>query len=69
MMRSLWTGAAGMKAQQTSVDTIANNGLEGHICIHFPREMTAEEKETMPYALSHQNEILRGWQETQAMIQ
>ena len=25
MMRSLWTGAAGMKAQQTSVDTIANN--------------------------------------------
>ena len=51
------------------VDTIAGNGLEGHICIHFPREMTAEEKETMPYALSHQNEILRGWQETQSMIQ
>ena len=25
MMRSLWTGASGMKAQQTSVDTIANN--------------------------------------------
>ena len=25
MVRSLWTGAAGMKAQQTSVDTIANN--------------------------------------------
>lgn len=25
MMRSLWTGASGMKAQQTNVDTIANN--------------------------------------------
>ena len=25
MVRSLWTGAVGMKAQQTSVDTIANN--------------------------------------------
>lgn len=25
MMRALWTGAAGMKAQQTGVDTIANN--------------------------------------------
>ena len=25
MMRSLWTGATGMKAQQTSVDNIANN--------------------------------------------
>ena len=31
-------------------------------------EMTAEEKKTMPYALSHQQEILRGWQETQNMI-
>ncbi|MBQ9299148.1 MAG: peptidoglycan-binding protein [Clostridia bacterium] len=51
-----------------SVDNIATNGIEGHICIHFPREMTAEEKKTMPYALSHQQEILRGWQETQNMI-
>ena len=50
------------------VDTIPNNGLTGHICIHFPREMTADEKKTMPYALSHQQEILRGWQETQNMI-
>ena len=25
MMRALWTGASGMKAQQTNVDTIANN--------------------------------------------
>ena len=49
-------------------DSISGNGLEGHICIHFPREMTAAEKESMPYALSHQQEILRGWEETQAMI-
>ena len=25
MMRSLWTAASGMKAQQTSLDTISNN--------------------------------------------
>ena len=25
MMRSLWTAASGMTAQQTNVDTIANN--------------------------------------------
>ena len=25
MVRSLWTGATGMNAQQTNVDTIANN--------------------------------------------
>ena len=25
MMRSLWTAASGMRAQQTKVDTIANN--------------------------------------------
>lgn len=50
------------------VDIIAGNNLEGHICIHFPRTLSDEEKETMPYALSHQQEILRGWEETQAMI-
>ena len=25
MMRALWTGASGMKSNQTSVDTVANN--------------------------------------------
>ena len=50
------------------VDNISGNNLDGHICIHFPREMTASEKQSMPYALSHQQEILRGWEETQAMI-
>lgn len=50
------------------VDNISGNNLDGHICIHFPREMTDAEKQSMPYALSHQQEILRGWEETQAMI-
>ena len=50
------------------VDNISGNNLDGHICIHFPREMSASEKQSMPYALSHQQEILRGWEETQAMI-
>ena len=50
------------------VDNISGNNLTGHICIHFPRTLTAEEEKTMPYAVSHQKEILRGWEETQAMI-
>ena len=50
------------------IDHNSSNGLEGHICIHFPREMTEAEKASMPYALSHQLEILRGWEETQSMI-
>ena len=49
------------------VDNNPDNGLQGHICIHFPREMTDDEKESMPYAVRHQQEILRGWQETQSM--
>ena len=50
------------------IDHNSSNGLEGHICIHFPREMTEAEKASMPYALSHQQEILHGWEETQSMI-
>ena len=50
------------------LDNFTDNGLTGHICIHFPREMTSNEKKTMPYALRHQQEIIRGWEETQSMI-
>ena len=50
------------------VDHNSANGLEGHICIHFPREMSDSEKASMPYATRHQQEILRGWEETQQMI-
>lgn len=52
-----------------TVDHNANNDLEGHICIHFPRTMSDTEKANMPYATRHQNEILRGWEETQSMIE
>ncbi len=52
-----------------TVDHNATNDLDGHICIHFPREMSDTEKKNMPYATRHQNEILRGWAETQSMIQ
>lgn len=51
-----------------TVDHNASNDLQGHICIHFPREMSDTEKRNMPYATRHQNEILRGWEETQSMI-
>ena len=50
-----------------TVDHNPNNDLTGHICIHFPREMS-EAEQTGPYAVSHQKEILRGWEETQQMI-
>lgn len=49
-----------------SVDHTGGNNLEGHICLHFPRVMT-EAEATGPYAVSHQKEILFGWEMTQAM--
>lgn len=48
------------------VDHNANNGLTGHICIHFPRTMAAAEA-VGPYAVSHQQSILKGWDLTKAM--
>ncbi len=51
-----------------TVDHTSGNDLVGHICLHFPRLM-AEAQLTGPYAVSHQNAILLGWDRTQAMIQ
>lgn len=48
------------------VDYISDNGLTGHLCIHFPREMD-EAALTGPYAVSHQNAILAGWDLTKNM--
>ncbi len=47
-------------------DYISGNDLDGHLCVHFPREM-AEAELTGPYAVSHQNAILAGWDLTQNM--
>ena len=49
------------------VDHTSGNNLTGHICLHFPRIME-EAEQTGPYAVSHQKEILLGWEITQAMI-
>lgn len=48
------------------VDHTAGNGLTGHICIHFPRDM-ADAEATGPYAVAHQQAILAGWDLTQSM--
>jgi peptidoglycan hydrolase-like protein with peptidoglycan-binding domain len=48
------------------VDYISGNDLTGHLCIHFPRE-AEEAASTGPYAVSHQNAILAGWDLTQNM--
>ncbi len=48
------------------VDKNPHNNLQGHICIHFPRDM-ADAEATGPYAVSHQNAILAGWDLTQEM--
>ena len=45
---------------------IRDNNFDGHVCVHFPRPM-ADAKETGPYATSHQEEILRGWEKTQQL--
>lgn len=47
-------------------DYISGNDLNGHLCVHFPREM-AEAELTGPYAVSHQNAILAGWDLTKNM--
>ena len=47
--------------------SIKDNNFDGHLCIHFPREMS-EAEETGPYAVSHQKAILAGWEATQKMI-
>lgn len=46
--------------------SIKENNFDGHLCIHFPRTMADAEK-TGPYAVSHQKEIIKGWDETQRM--
>lgn len=50
-----------------TVDHDSDNGLNGHICLHFPRIMS-EAEATGPYAVSHQKEILWGWEVTQALM-
>ena len=45
------------------VDNISGNDLTGHICIHFPRDMSDAEA-TGPYAVSHQKALLLGWEKT-----
>lgn len=50
-----------------TVDHDNDNGISGHICLHFPRIMS-EAEATGPYAVSHQKEILYGWELTQALI-
>ena len=46
--------------------SISDNGFSGHLCIHFPRTM-ADAQSTGSYAVSHQQEIARGWEQTQKM--
>lgn len=48
------------------VDHNSSNGLNGHICVHFPRTME-DAMATGPYAVSHQNAILAGWDLTMNM--
>ncbi len=46
--------------------SIKDNNFDGHLCIHFPRDMK-EAEQTGPYAVEHQEEILKGWDETKRM--
>jgi len=45
---------------------IRDNNFDGHVCVHFPRPMS-DAQATGPYATSHQEEILRGWEKTQQL--
>ncbi len=50
------------------VNHTTTNNFNGHLCIHFPRDME-DAQATGPYATKHQVAILAGWEATQAMIQ
>ena len=50
------------------VDHNTSNNLTGHVCLHFPREMD-EAQATGPYAVSHQNAILNGWELVQKQLE
>ena len=43
------------------------NNFDGHLCVHFPRPMADAEK-TGPYATSHQEAILEGWEYTKSLM-
>lgn len=43
------------------------NNFDGHLCVHFPRPM-ADAQETGPYATSHQEAILEGWEYTKSLM-
>lgn len=43
------------------------NNFDGHLCVHFPRPMKDAEA-TGPYATSHQEAILEGWEYTKSLM-
>ena len=45
---------------------LTNNNFDGHLCVHFPISMDAA-KAIGPYATSHQEAILEGWEATQKL--
>lgn len=45
---------------------LTNNNFSGHLCVHFPISMEAAQA-IGPYATSHQEAILEGWEATQKM--
>ena len=47
---------------------ITTNNFDGHLCVHFPRPM-ADAEATGPYAVSHQEAILAGWEATKKLMQ
>ena len=47
---------------------ITDNNFDGHLCVHFPRTM-ADAEATGPYAVSHQEAILQGWEATKKLMQ
>ena len=45
---------------------LTDNNFDGHLCVHFPISMEAA-KAIGPYATSHQEAILEGWEATQKL--
>lgn len=42
-------------------NTIMNNGFDGHLCVHFLRDMAEAQQNDPSYGVENQNVLRDGW--------
>ena len=56
-----WTMAT-MHNRPHLVGSIENNGFDGHLCVHFLRDIAEVTKNDPDYGLSNQTTLRKSWQ-------